>query len=112
MAVAGDEVWVGDKTGKIHVHCAKTFAEKQVIEKHSKAVTCMAVSADHSKVASGDAYRYIQVWDANSKAEVASIGTHKDRILVVCFSHSGEQLLSTTFDMAYGVTDLSTKEMK
>jgi WD40 repeat protein len=105
------EVWVGDKKGSVHVH-SDAGAEIEVLSKHSKAVTCMAVTDDGSKVASGDAYRYIMVWDGASKADVASIGRHKDKINNLAFSATGEELLSTTFDLAFGVTDLASQEMK
>jgi WD40 repeat protein len=46
----------------------------------------MARSHDGSKIASGDLYRYIYIWDTASKVDIAAIGEHKDKITSVNFS--------------------------
>ena len=55
-------------------------------DKHSKGITCMARSHDGSKIASGDLYRYIYIWDTASKVDITAIGEHKDKITSVNFS--------------------------
>lgn len=111
MVSTGKDIWIGEKNGKVFVH-SESGEQIECLEKHSKGVTCMAVSHDGTKVASGDAYRYMQIWDSASRTEIASIGEHKDKINSVCFSSSGEQLLSCTFDFAFGVTEIASKSMK
>jgi hypothetical protein len=64
LTVCGSSIWIGDKTGKIHV-LDSTLTEVKLIEKHSKAVsgkeavTCLA--SNGTVVAYGDANRYILV---------------------------------------------------
>lgn len=67
---ANDQLWIGDKAGKVHVHKADgSFEEVFTFEKHTKNITAMAVSADGTKVATGDNYRYIYVHDAATHTE-------------------------------------------
>ena len=72
----------------------------------------MARSHDGSKIATGDSYRYIHIWDTASKAEVAALGEHKDKITRLLFSDDDTQLFSTTWDFAYGVTTVADSVMK
>lgn len=80
------ELWVGDKKGKIHVLNNEDYSEVHLFEKHTKAITALAVNSDGTKVASGDAYRYIYVHDAQSKAELHEVNFHKDKIESLCFA--------------------------
>lgn len=72
----------------------------------------MAMSPDGTQVVSGDAYRYIHLWDAVSKNEIAAIADHKDKILDLAWSECGQRVLSCTLDEAFGVIEMSTHEMK
>lgn len=110
IILSGNELWIGDKTGKIHI-CDHNLAESQLLSRHNKGVTCMTISNDGSKIASGDQYRYIHVWDVASKAEVAALGEHKDKIVNLVFSEDASMLFSATWDLSFGVTTLADKVM-
>jgi WD40 repeat protein len=111
LIVSGSELWIGDKAGKIHI-LNHSLVEQQLLTKHSKGVTCMARSHDGTKIATGDQYRYIHIWDTASKAEVAALGEHKDKIVGLLFSDDDTQLFSLTWDLAYGVTTVADSVMK
>lgn len=68
------ELWAGDKKGLLHVLNTADFAEIHTIEKHSKTITVMTVSADGAKIASGDAYRYQYIWDSASREMIGEHG--------------------------------------
>lgn len=79
---------------------------KAIEGKHSKAVTVIA--SNGKVVASGDAYRYMHVWDGESHEELFSSGDHKDKILDIFFSDS--HMLSVTHDNAFGVSSLEERK--
>jgi hypothetical protein len=72
----------------------------------------MARSHDGSKIVTGDKYRYIHIWDIASKAEVAALGDHKDKIVGLLISDDETQLFSLTCDLAYGFTTVADSVMK
>ena len=106
----GSEIWIGDKVGKIHI-MNHSLVEQQELARHSKGVTCMTRSHDGTKIASGDQYRYIHIWDSASKTETAALGEHKDKIVSLLFSDDDTQLFSLTWDLAYGVTTVADSVM-
>ena len=76
-ASAQNELWVGDKKGLLHILDADTFEERTVIEKkHNHGVTYVTSSKDGKLVASGDSYRYIYVFNCETKQEVACFPYH------------------------------------
>ena len=107
-STASKELWIGDKKGILHVLRASDFSCVQKIEKHSKTVTCIAVSADGTHIASGDGYRYQYVWDALSREQKGEYGFQKDKITSLSFSKDGTKLISTSTDLAFGVVDIAT----
>lgn len=105
------EIWVGDKQGVIHVLKQDSGEEITQLKKHTKGVNEISVSPCGTKIASGDAYRYIYVWDVETKDVFATLGEHKDVIKCLSWSHDGSRLLSVTHDLAYGVTQMENKQM-
>lgn len=86
MTVCGDNIWIGDKSGVVHVLDASSFAEKTKFEgQHSKTVD--SIASNGKTVASGDAYRYICVWD-NATLEKLAEYCHKDRIVSIFVDES------------------------
>ncbi len=79
---------------------------KTIEGKHSKAVTVIA--SNHKFVASGDAYRYMFVFDGETHDELFSSGDHKDKILDLYLTET--QMVSVTSDMAFGVTSIDEKK--
>jgi hypothetical protein len=64
-------VCVGDKKGLLHILDRNDLSQKSIIEKkHHHAVSVVKSSIDGILVATGDAYRYIYVFDAETKQEV------------------------------------------
>lgn len=63
-----NELWVGDKKGVIHVLDASDLStQKSIIEKkHNHAVSYMTTSKDGKLIASGDAYRYMYVFNTET----------------------------------------------
>lgn len=99
MTVAGDNLWIGDKKGNISVHESSSLAKKhEITGKHTKEVTCL--HSHGNRVASGDAYRYVWVWNNEDFAPVFDMGNHIDRISSVWLS--ADYLHSTSIDYDYG----------
>ncbi len=86
---------------------------KQLLEADDE-VTCLALSADGKKLASGGCDRQVNVWDisggaANAKLE-QSFENHADWVYGVAFSPDGKQLFTCSRDKTAKVWDLTTKE--
>ena len=109
---ATKEIWVGDKKGLLHVLKAEDFSEVHSIEKHSKAVTCLAVTACGKHVASGDAYRYQYIWDSATRTMTGEHGFQKDKITSLRFNKDGTRLVSTSTDLSIGVVNLTDNSTK
>jgi WD40 repeat protein len=106
-------LWVGDKKGLLHILDGNDLSQKSVIEKkHNHAVSVVKSSVDGKLVASGDAYRYIYVFDAETKQEVGCYPYHQAKILGLDFNKDSTKLLTTGLDLTVGVVDLSTKSHK
>lgn len=107
MEICGSQIWVGDKKGNLHVFDASMTEIKSIEGKHSKAVTVLA--SNGKVVGSGDAYRYMLVWDGETHEELFSVGDHKDKIMDIFFTDS--HMLSVTHDNAYGVSSLEERKL-
>lgn len=107
IAVCGDNIWVGDKSGSVIVLAASNFEEKHKFEgAHSKEV---AVMTSNSKfVASGDAHRYFIVFSNDDFKEVMKCAEHKDRIMDLYMNE--ETLVSVTQHNAFGLSSLADKK--
>jgi len=97
----------------VHVHDTETFAEVLKLEAQSaggsqKPITCMAVSADGSKVASGDNHRYVYVHDAASREECGKFAHHSQGILSISLSSDGNMMSTVGNDMCFGLVDLQS----
>lgn len=87
LTQVNDEVWVGDKKGIIHVLNCGDLSQKATIEKkHNHSVTILRTSKDGRFVASGDSYRYIYVFNAETKEETHCFTYHTARILSLDFN--------------------------
>jgi WD40 repeat protein len=105
-----NELWVGDKKGSLHVLDGNNFATKTVIEKkHNHGISSMAASLDGKLVASGDSYRYIYVFNTETKEEVGCFPYHSAKVLSLNFSKDSQLLLTTCVDFNMGVANLATK---
>lgn len=107
------EVWVGDKKGVIHILNASDFTQKSTIEKkHNHSLSVMTTSRDGKLVASGDAYRYIFVFDAETQQEVGCYPHHTSKVLHLNFSKDCAHLVTTGLDLSVGVVNLQDKTKK
>jgi hypothetical protein len=86
---------------------------KQLVEADDE-VTCLALSADGKKLASGGCDRIVNVWDisegaANAKLE-QSFENHADWVYGVAFDPEGKHLFTCSRDKMAKVWDLTAKE--
>jgi WD40 repeat protein len=107
------ELWVGDKKGLIHVLDVSDMSERELIEKkHNHQVTVMKTSRDGKLIASGDSYRYIYVFDTETRTEVGCYPYHSAKIIHLDFNKEGTLLLTASLDLGVGVANLSDKTKK
>ena len=106
MDICGNQIWIGDKKGTLHVFDAQVTEVKAIEGQHSKAVTVIA--SNGKVVASGDAYRYMHVWDAETYEELFKTGDHKDKILDIYLTES--HMFSITHDNQFGVSSLEQRQ--
>jgi len=72
-----NELWVGDKKGILHIIDGVELTQKSTIEKkHNHAISVIKASQDGKFFASGDAYRYIYVFNSETKEEVGCYPYH------------------------------------
>lgn len=108
-----DELWVGDKKGLIHILNAEDLTQKALIEKkHNHAISVMTSSKDGKLIASGDGYRYIYVFNAETKEEVGCFPYHAAKIIGLDFNKSSTHLLTVGLDLTVGVANLADKTKK
>lgn len=108
-----NEVWVGDKKGLLHILDGEDFTQKGLIEKkHNHAISVMTVSKDGKLIASGDGYRYIYVFNTETKEETGCFAYHQSKILGLDFNQSSTHLLTTGLDLTVGVANLADKTKK
>lgn len=92
---ATNELWIGDKKGLLHIIDASSFSEKTLIEKkHNHGISVIKSSPDGRLVASGDAYRYIYVFNAETKEQVGCYAYHTARITGLQFNKDASLLLT------------------
>ena len=72
----------------------------------------MCCSNDGKLIASGDHYRYIYVFNAETKEEIGCFPNHKSAILYLAFSANGKLLVSTSTDNSVMVSDIEAKTKK
>jgi len=86
------------------------FKETSAIEKkHSQGVTAMAASPGGQFIASGDNYRYIYVFNAETKEEVACFTHHTAKVTGLVFNPSSTLLATVSVDQNVGVANLTDK---
>ena len=109
---ATGEVWVGDKTGKIHVLAADSLEQSSEFVGFGaqQSADALSVSADGTKVVGGDHKRNVKVWDAASKELQHEHGHHKNFVVGVCFTADGSGVASVSDDHSLVVCDLTTKK--
>lgn len=113
MTQVNDEIWVGDKKGTIHILNSGDLSQKTTIEKkHNHSVTVLKTSKDGKYVASGDSYRYIYVFNSESKEEAGCFTYHTARIISLDFNHDSTLLLTASLDLSAGVANLTDKSKK
>ncbi|RPJ27126.1 MAG: hypothetical protein EHM33_09130 [Chloroflexi bacterium] len=72
-----------------------------VLQKHivtSSSVSTLEFSDDGTRLAVGDEYGLIRIWDTTSWEETASLSGHRLRILDMAFSTDGNRLVSVALD--------------
>jgi WD40 repeat protein len=108
-----NELWVGDKKGILHILDGNDLTQKSIIEKkHNHGISIIKVSQDGKLIASGDSYRYIYVFDSETKQEVGCYPYHQAKIIGLDFSKDSSKLLTTGLDLTVGIADLATKSYK
>lgn len=108
-----NEIWVGDKKGLIHILDANSFEKVNTIEKkHNHGITYMTASKDGKLIATGDSYRYIYVFNVESKDEIACFPYHTSHINHLDFNGDGSLLLTSSLDRNVGVASIETKTKK
>ena len=108
VKVAG-EVWVGDKTGKIHALALESLEQTAEINASQHPIDCLSNTLGLGKVASGDHQRYVRVWDAASKEELLAHGNHKNFVHAICWANE-TLLASISDDHNLVVCDVNTKK--
>lgn len=105
------EVWLSEKL-KVFAYKFEggELVEVHQFDKHTQKVSVLSVSADGKFVASGDDYRYIYVHDAETKAQVQSLGYHKSGLKHVSFSADGSRVATMSQDLTFGVADVASKK--
>lgn len=107
------ELWIGDKKGTIHILDASDLTQKSTIEKkHNHSLSYLTTSKDGKLVASGDSYRYIYVFSAETQAEVGCFTYHTSKIVHLDFSKDCSLLLTAGLDLTVGVANLADKTKK
>lgn len=113
LTQVNDEVWVGDKKGIIQVLNVGDLSLKTTIEKkHHHTISCMKVSRDGKFVASGDSYRYIYIFNAETKEKVGCFTYHTAKIISLDFSKDSSLLLTASLDLSVGVANSNDKTKK
>jgi WD40 repeat protein len=105
-----NQLWIGDKKGKVHVHDATSFEEVHLFEKHRAdgKISCCTVSADGTKIATGDSLRNIYVHDAASRADIGHYPHHTAGTVSLAFSADASHLSTIGSDMSFGLVNLTT----
>jgi WD40 repeat protein len=113
-ASGSGEVWVGDKKGLIHIYGAENLTQQKALieKKHNHGISVMANSQDGKLIASGDSYRYIYVFNTETKEEVGCFPYHTSKVIGLNFNRAGTLLLTVGLDLTVGVANLADKTKK
>ena len=108
------EIWVGDNDGKLNFLSAADFSKSGEAQVHlpGKAVNALVISADGTKIASGDTARKIKTFNTETKAELKSYPEHTDKIQSLGFDAISNSLYSISQDRALMASNLETGKMK
>lgn len=115
FAKATGHLWVGDKSGKVHViNPSGGYESVAVLEVSQKQISLIeAVPGDGSRIGTFDQVGQIHIWDAQSRAQVKSIRTQRTEIKSVAFSPDGNHLYSASTDQTVFHFDITEdKEVK
>lgn len=108
LVFCAGKLWVGDKKGTIHVLDGTSLEQSAAIEKkHNHAVTSMSATTD--TVITGDAYRYVYLFNGESQAETGCFAHHTSKITSATINKSGDRLLIACLDNSFSVVNLATK---
>ena len=77
-----------------------------VLQVHTGAVACLAISPDGTRAVSGGADRGIVVWDLVARREVRVMPGHRDRVCCLAFGPDGRKVLSSSLDQTVRVWDV------
>lgn len=111
---ATNELIVGDKKGVIHfLDAAEPGVEKGKIEKkHNHAISALTVSEDGTKLATGDTYRYIYIFDLAERKEIGCQAYHLSKVNALTFNPQGTTLATVGNDLTLGTIDIAAKQKK
>lgn len=76
---------------------------------HLRAVRCLALSPDGSRLASGGDENVVYVWDIKSARVVRRLRGHNQPVRTIAFSGDGGQLLSASLDGTVRLWDVQTE---
>lgn len=108
-----NELWVGDKAGTLQILGGDDLAlVSSIAKKHNHTISVVTSSSDGKLVASGDVYRYIQVFEADTKKVVGTYTYHASKIIHLAFSKDGTGLVSAGMDLKIGIVKLADKSKK
>ena len=94
----------------LHILDASSFEQKALIEKkHNHGISIIKASPDGQFIASGDSYRYIYVFNAQTKVEVGCYAYHTARISGLEFYKDNSLLLTMGLDLTVGDINMTTK---
>lgn len=89
MALTGNQLWVADNKGFVHVLNADTLKPEEGEELktvYGHPTISMASSSDGSLVAVGDAKGYVTVFDASSRSQKSYSAPHQNKVLEIHFT--------------------------
>ncbi|QDU20379.1 WD40 repeat domain-containing protein [Urbifossiella limnaea] len=76
-----------------------------VLQVHTGAVACLAISPDGTRAVSGGADRGIVVWDLVARRELRVMAGHRDRVCCLAFGPDGRRVLSSSLDQTVRLWD-------
>jgi WD40 repeat protein/serine/threonine protein kinase len=105
----GQSIASGDLTGKLTVRDVKT-GQVRFEKPHGQVVITTAYSPDSKLIATGSSDKTIQLWNAATGDQVATLKGHTGSVLSVRFSNDGRRLVSGSQDKSARVWDVATGE--